>query len=246
MTEAPENLEELAAGVLEALPTLRPAEQRLALELYRLLAEGAPVRRERLAAALEVPIREVTMLLEGAPLASLVHYDDDRQVVGFGGLAVVPMLHRFRVDGRLLYTWCAWDSLFIPEMLGRAAAVESRCPATTRTLHLEVSPEGVRSVDPDGVVMSFLRPDADVFSGDTRQTIASFCHYIHYLASPEAAAGWTATHPGTFVLTLEQAFELGRRKNAGQFAEVLVRGAGGRSNAGGTGSGARSVPREKR
>jgi hypothetical protein len=31
-------------------------------------------------------------------------------------LAATAMHHRFEVDGRALSTWCAWDSLFIPEI----------------------------------------------------------------------------------------------------------------------------------
>ncbi len=44
--------------------------------------------------------------------------------------------------------------------------------------------------------------------------IASFCHYIFFFESAEAAALWSEEHPGTFVLSLERAFELGRKTNA--------------------------------
>ncbi|MGH7575101.1 MAG: organomercurial lyase [Longimicrobiales bacterium] len=40
------------------------------------------------------------------------------------------MHHRFEIDARTLGTWCAWDSLFIPELLGEAARVQSTDPET--------------------------------------------------------------------------------------------------------------------
>ncbi len=37
----------------------------------------------------------------------------------YWGLAIAETKHRLEVDGRALYTWCAWDSLFLPEILQR-------------------------------------------------------------------------------------------------------------------------------
>lgn len=34
-----------------------------------------------------------------------------------------------------------------------------------------------------------------------------------FFASPEAGATWVEEHPGTFLLSLDQGFELGRRFN---------------------------------
>lgn len=43
------NLDDLAASIVGCFPTLDLLEQRLSLELYRLLAAGQPVPRETLA-----------------------------------------------------------------------------------------------------------------------------------------------------------------------------------------------------
>jgi hypothetical protein len=40
--------------------------------------------------------------------------------------------------------------------------------------------------------------------------IESFCHYVLLFASRDAADVWIAEHPGTFVLDLEEAFDLGQ------------------------------------
>lgn len=60
--------------------------------------------------------------MERGAIKSFVYPDGEGRVLGFGGLTVAPMHHRFEVGGRILWTWCAWDSLFIPGTLGRQAS----------------------------------------------------------------------------------------------------------------------------
>src|SRR5712691_10166049 len=121
------------------------------------------------------------------------------------------MPHRFRIDGRTLYTWCAWDSLFIPVILHREAEVESLAPGTTARVRLRVAPDRVKDVQPRSAVMSFLLPSGQIFQGDVLKAMASFCHYIFFFPDRDAAAAWATTHPDTMVISVSDAFELGRR-----------------------------------
>jgi alkylmercury lyase len=214
-------LQRFSSELLDCLPRFTPAEQRLGLELYRQLANGRPVPAEELAAELQVPAEEVAALLGNERLRFVVYYDDQRRIAGFGGLAILPMHHRFAVRGRTLYTWCAWDALFIPELLGTQAQVESRCPETGETVELSVSPNGVERLSHPDAVVSFVLPGAEGFRADARKTMASFCHHVFFLASPQAGAAWAARNPGALLLTVPQAFELGKEKNALQFADSL-------------------------
>ncbi|NIM50606.1 MAG: alkylmercury lyase [Gemmatimonadales bacterium] len=226
MKEVQGGLDDVLARLSAADPELSESEQHLGLELYRLLARGAPVRREQLAQALAVPTREVVTLLEGG-LRSLVLYDDDKRIIGFGGLAVVPMAHRFTVRGRTMYNWCAWDGLFIPQLLGVTAELESSCPQTQATIQLTVTPAEVTSVEPRETVISLLLPDLSLADCTTEESIFRFCHYVFFLASPEAGTQWTSRHEGTFLLSLEDGFRLGRMHNAVRFGAVLGRAASG-------------------
>src|SRR5438876_8002905 len=141
-------------------------ERRLGLEVYRQLARGEPVLRLSLAEALDVPTHDVDELLGHPNLKSLTYSDNDGRIIGFGGLAVREMPHRFKVDGRTLYTWCAWDSLFIPVILGLEAEVESPAPGSAAHVCLRVAPDRVKDVQPGSAVMSFLLPTAQTFQGD--------------------------------------------------------------------------------
>ena len=207
-----------AADLLCTIPRFTEDASRLARELYGQLAQGKPVAHESLAEALGVSVDDVMALLADEQLKASAFYDDENRVIGFRGLAVAPMPHRFEVEGRNLFTWCAVDSLFIPELLGQSARVESKDPRTGRTIRLTVTPGGVESVDPAETVMSYVAGDPEVRKTNPAKVMATFCHHIYYLESPEVGAEWAREHGhGAFVVSLEEAFELGRIFNAAQF-----------------------------
>ena len=156
----------------------------------------------------------VTEVLNSWPV---VYFDDEKNVVGFWGLALGEMPHRFKVAGRQLYTWCAWDSLFIPELLGKTAEVESTCPISGEIISLTVGPTRVENFSPEGAVVSFLSPTTSF----DMNIIASFCHYILFFSSEETGNKWIATHKDTFLLTLNDAYEIGGLTNKATFGAAL-------------------------
>jgi hypothetical protein len=94
------DLDEVAGRIIQSFPTLDPFEQRLSLELYRLLAVGQPVARALLAQRLEVTVEAVDEILDGWPG---VFCDSMQQVVGYWGLSVPASYaspHRLTIDGR--------------------------------------------------------------------------------------------------------------------------------------------------
>ncbi len=211
----------LASDLLARLPTMTDEERRLGLEIYRQLSHGEPVSKSRLAEALEVATPGVDDLLGHPNLKCLTYVDNEGRIIGFGGLAVREMPHQFKVDGRTLYTWCAWDSLFIPGILGLEAEVESPAPGSTARVRLRVAPDEVKHVEPRSAVMSFLLPSAQTFQADALKAMASFCHYIFFFSDPEMAAAWTSSHPDTTVISVPDAFELGRQMVAARWRPAV-------------------------
>ncbi len=208
---------------LEAvLPTFAEDEQRAAVTLYRELAKGSPVTATQLAAALDVPVASAEDLLGRDSIRSFVYPDEEGHVLGFGGLAATPMSHKLDLDGRTLWTWCAWDSLFIPEILGEQAEVESQDPQSGRTIRLTVTPEGVRSLEPETTMVSFVAPDAELFSSSADNVIGSFCHFVFFFESRESGEAWTTEHEGTILLTLDEAADLAKRLNARNWGAALT------------------------
>ena len=212
-----------AAAMMDTVPRFDEHARRLSIEIYRQLIGGDPVEQQNLASALGVEVNQITDTLEDEQLKGWVFYDNEGRIIGFRGLAIREMPHRFEVSGRTLYTWCAIDSLFIPEIIEQSARVESRDPGTGNAITLTVTSDGVHSVDPPHTMMSILVGDPEVVKTEPTKVMASFCHHIFFLESPDSGAEWAAQHgQGAFLVTLEEAFALGKRLNAAQYGDLTA------------------------
>lgn len=206
-----DRLTSLASALGNAAPDFRDS-QHIALSVYRRLAEGSPAPAAEIAERSGASIERIEELLRTWPGVFL---DNDQRVVGFWGLTIQRLspTHRIVADGRELFAWCAWDTLFLPGILRTNLSVESKCPVTDETITLMVTPQSIVDTSHPDAVVSFLLPD-HAFDAEVVQ---SFCHFVHFFASPGAAEPWIAEHPGTFSLTLGDAFELGRLVNSLNF-----------------------------
>jgi alkylmercury lyase len=208
-----DRLDSLATAIATAVPDF---DEDIALAVYRRLAEGSPAPAADVAERASTPAERVERLLASWPG---VYLDDQKDVIGFWGLTITRLTptHRLEVDGVDLFAWCAWDTLFLPGILEATARIQSTCPTTGETISLVVSPDGVLETSHPGTVVSFLTPEQH-FDADV---IQSFCHFVHFFSSPQTGEAWRAEQPGTFLLPLEDAFELGRRVNALNFPTAL-------------------------
>jgi len=195
-----------------------PRTQRVLLVLYRLIAMGEPVAVDRLADSAGTDADAVRDVLAAVD-PSNIQYDDGR-VVGFRGLTQIATRHRLTVGDHALYTWCAFDALFVPELLDRPARVASACPMTGTEIRLTVTPGGVSAVAPAETVMSFVMPDDPHYRADIR---ATFCRHVNFLASKDAGVAWRAANPEAVILTLDEAHALGRIRNQVGFGDALER-----------------------
>lgn len=209
------NLDRLAGLFIHALPTLSADDQALALTLYRMLTRGKPVSLEQLAQALDTSTDRVSKTLDAWPG---VFYDSEHRIVALWGLSTVETQHRLEIDGGVIYAWCAWDSLFLPELLDSTVKVTSHCPATGDEINLTLSPDGIESIEPASAVVSFLAPNVEAIK---ENVTASFCHFVYFFRSRESGEQWAADHPGTFILSIGEAFTLGKKMNAARYKNTV-------------------------
>jgi alkylmercury lyase len=195
------SVEALADSLAGTFPCCDDAP--LALGLIHQLAEGERVTEARLARAVDRDKPDVAAVLDRWPN---VQRDDEGRIVAFAGLSLTPTRHRFDVAGRRLYAWCAWDTLFLPALIGQEARVKSSCPVTGTEVWLTVGPAGVHDAEPAHLLVSFPAPASTVTSDIT----ASFCGHVHFLAGGDAAEEWLADNQGGLAVSLDDAVELGR------------------------------------
>jgi alkylmercury lyase len=208
------NIRALAEELAAAHPDLNLGQQRLALAGYRLLGEGQPFGVHDLAEHTGRPPEEAAAFLEQWPL---VQRDRQGRVLGFGGLSLKPTSHALELDGRTLYAWCALDTLFLPERLGRPARVRSTDPETRETISLTVNASGPDDVAPEGAVMTLHR----VSGFDAKNVVGTFCCYVHFFGSDESARAGAKRSEGSYVVSIAQGFEYGRIYNHRQLGAAL-------------------------
>ncbi len=197
-------VEAVANALRAAAPTLEPEDRGLALELYRALLGGRRVSVSELAANTGLVAEQIEATLHRWPG---VFRDREGRVVGFWGLAVTGFPHRLTSAAGQVRTWCALDPLLIAPLVTPEARIESTDPLNGERISLTVTPNGVRDVVPSTAVISMLVPDGN-FDHDVVQR---FCHYVLFFESQGTGRQWIAEHPRTFLLTVEEAFQVAQR-----------------------------------
>ena len=195
-----------------------PTAQRIGLQVYRLLADGRALSVAEIAGASGTTAGAVRAALRATSEAA-TQLDDDGRIVGYAGLTLIPTRHRLTVDDKTLYTWCAFDSLFVPELLAKLVQVASDCPATGAEIRLAIAPERLEGVEPASAVVSFVTPSKARCEADIR---GAFCRHVNFFATREAATAWQSDHGDASVFAIEQAYELAALRNRVAFGDALA------------------------
>ncbi len=200
-------LDQLLDALLGVAPTLEGSDRLLAASVYRLLARGAPVDDATIAATTGLSPEHIRDRLDGW---SGVGRNPQDEIVAFGGLCLQETAHALDLPhGERVYAWCAWDTLFLPQLLEVTAQVHSIDPHNGHILDLTVSPHRVVRRSHNDAVVSFVHPS----EACREDIVANFCHQVFFFTDPDSATPWLDSHPGTFSVSLDDAFNLGRHWN---------------------------------
>ena len=200
-TEKPD-YEELAQPMADLIQSMGLDTMRLIVQCMRLLVRGRPVPLKDLAVALGVSEETVDLTLNA--IGTGVKRNDAGDVVEIFGLSLNPTRHRFIVGDQELFVWCAGDALAFAPAIGQPVQIESTDPVGGDVIRLEITPEGVKSVEPETAVVSW------VTVVDPAAIRESFCNNVNFFASPETANQYLAKRPGLKMFTVRDAEEVNR------------------------------------
>ncbi len=213
-------VEKLAKNLNESgiPPAFGPDRSRLLIKVWRTLVNGNPVTKEQIdqiAKELGIPADPAHEFL-----TQVTERDGGDNIIGLMGLSLnEDWVHRFNVDGVSLRTWCAWDTLFLPPMVGKTVVVESKSPVSGETVSLVVSPEKVESSTPPGAVVSIATIDPAIHDVSSVEAIwSNFCHQVFFFLSSDEAEEWAEGKTNIAILPVDDAFELGKQA----FADLLT------------------------
>lgn len=103
------------------------------------------------------------------------------EVVGVRGLAAHQTAHAVEIDGRVLHTWCAFDTVGIPAALGLDALARTRCPHCGAELALVVA----AGAPPPGSPVVGFWPEQDC-----GRLVEDFCPSANLFCSTDHLQAW--------------------------------------------------------
>jgi len=199
-------LETIAERLAEQLQC---EQEDLCIQIIQQVTRGKPVVPAALQTALQVSRDELKHRLTKLPDTE---FDPQGNVVGWG-VTLVPTHHRFQIDGKSLFTWCAFDTVLFPPSLLAEAQVQSTCPITGHPITFVATPSGVvKDLAPASSVMSLIIP-----AERSECVRATFCEQSLFFESEQVASTWLAAHPEAVLLSIAEAASVGKRVAASRF-----------------------------
>jgi alkylmercury lyase len=148
-------------------------------QILRVLAEtGQPLALVEIANHLQISLEQLVAHLNHVPDTE---FDHKGNIVGWG-ITLVPTPYQFWVEGRALFTWCAFDTVLFPPLLALEAQVQSTCAASGQPISFRVRSGGIEELTPTTSVLSLILPAE---RGDCVR--GSFCQQSLFFASEQEA-----------------------------------------------------------
>jgi len=178
---------------------------RFTFKTIQALAEGNPVSPAQLADIWDLPIDQVQTLLKQAKEMGRVEINAQGDLVG-ALLSLNPTQHQISMDNKRLFAWCAYDAIYTPGVVGKPAQIVSKDPVTGGTVQVTITPDGVENVQPEGAVVSVIKPGGDMSAGPE----STRCTNMLFFESRETAEQWNQNLVELSILTVEEAFQVAK------------------------------------
>ncbi len=212
------SVDEIVEALIQDAGTidLHGDEARLFVQTLRRLMEGQHLNSgdvDRLAGEVGLTRDQADSVLNW-----IAERNDEGDIVGLAGLSLNDWNQKFRVNGNDFTTWCALDTLYLPQVLKKTAEVEAMDPVTNETIQITLGPDGVDD-SPDDAVISIVVPKVDKKGIESAEQIwSAFCSYSHYFTSVQSGREWFKDkHVEPVFLSIEEGHELGGK----WFAQII-------------------------
>jgi alkylmercury lyase len=176
---------------------------RVTFKTIQVLAKGNPVSPTQLADIWGMPLDQVRGILRQAEESGRVEINDRGELVG-AVLSLNPTQHQISMDNQHLYSWCAYDAMYTPGVVGKPAQIVSDDPVTGGRIQLSITPDGVETIRPESAVVSVIDPGGNMSAGPE----STRCTHMLFFESRESAEQWKQDRTGISILTVSEIFEL--------------------------------------
>lgn len=131
----------------------------LCLRAFTAIAGGRALPLAEAATHLRLAPPEFQALIEQLTRQGRLTLDETgTAVAGAAGLSLLPSRHTLILNGRKLWTWCAFDAVGIPAGLGADARVESTCSGCGRRVAVEIVQGQLVRQQPEALSVALVPP----------------------------------------------------------------------------------------
>ncbi|WP_445955076.1 organomercurial lyase [Yeosuana sp.] len=166
------------------------------INIQKELIKGNPIPIVKYYALVGLHIEKANDVLE-----ILGESNENNQITAFSGLSLTPTHHKFIVQNKTLYTWCALDAILFTEWLDVSSQIISLDPIDNSIIELNIECDHLVSSNPYPIFISWIE------KMDSCNIRGSFCNHVSFFASEQTAKQWLSKNPSGKILTLEDLFE---------------------------------------
>ena len=191
----------------QILPKLSELEKRVSTYLYIELVKGYPVPLAKIEKQFSIPEEQVRKLL--GELAYVEHNQND-EIIAYRGVTLSPTKHTLVTEDSTVYTWCAFDTLFLLDLIDKPAHIHSTCAECDKKLMLKPSMLASSQFENTSIVMSFLVPEPSAYQESLR---ASFCCKVHLFCNAACGQQWTSQQNNIELFSVDDSLTIARERN---------------------------------
>ncbi len=176
------------------------AAQAVCLRAFTSITNGQALPLAEAAAHLSLPTEQFQALIEHLTRQGRLTLDEPgTAIAGAAGLSLLPSRHTLILDGRRLFTWCAFDAVGIPAGLGTHARILSQCMHCGAPVRVTICDGKLAEMSPASLSIAIVPPD------ESRAVRDGICTEMGFSCGCQRAANGER-----FWVSVEDAMELGR------------------------------------
>jgi len=201
------NLQSTVQQLQKLLPNLKKEERQISKFLYQKLALGNSVPIETIANELQIPIQDIQVHLKQM---AYVEYSATGEISAYRGVTLNQTKHCIFHNNVKIYTWCAFDTLFLADLLVEPVSISSNCPVCGKAIACKVTDRNLTSSKDSDTVMSFIIPNKVDYCEDLQN---AFCCKVHFFCNEKCGSEWINLSPEVDFFDLSESLVIAQERN---------------------------------
>lgn len=201
------SLQSTVEQLQKLLPNLKKEERQISKLLYQKLALGRSVSIKTIANELNKPIQDIQDHLKQM---SYIEFNAASKISAYRGVTLNQTQHYVFHNNSKIYTWCAFDTLFLADLLAKPVSISSNCPTCFKAIDFKVTDHDLTSFKDTDIVMSFIIPSKVDICEDLQNT---FCSKVYFFCNEQCGSEWVDLSPAIRFFNFADSLIIAQERN---------------------------------